>query len=319
MNKYVGHDNQILGVEEVRMVGGKGDGLRLLQVRNGKGLEFTVCADRCADIYRLSIGGVNCGFMSPCGWVAPAYYDKDGAFLNSFTAGFLTTCGLNNAGTDCEDNGEKLPQHGSINGIPAENIYHYIEENELHIKAQIRDAVLFGTKMLLEREYVVSLEKNELIINDKVTNIGDAPAPLMLLYHCNMGYPLLSEDTEVNIPSVKVVGTSPRAEADKANCLTMEKPQAGYKEQCFFHTLEGQAEVSVINKKLGKGLIMSYDTAELPRFCEWKMMGEYDYVLGIEPGTTHPMGRTRCREAGFLITLEPDQVKKQSIKFEFIG
>ena len=319
MNKYVGHHNQILGVEEMRLVGGKGDGLRLFQVRNGKGLEFTVNADRCADIHRLSIGGVNCGFFSPCGWVAPAYYDKDGAFLDSFTAGFMTTCGLNNAGTDCEDNGEKLPTHGSITGVPAENIYHYIEGNEIHIKALIRDAALFKAKMLLEREYVVSLDKNELVMNDKLTNVGDAPAPLMMLYHCNMGYPLLSEYTEVKIPSVKVVGTSPRAEADIARCLTMEKPQACYKEQCFFHTLEGQAEISVYNPKLGKGLIMKYDTAELPRFCEWKMMGEYDYALGIEPGTTHPMGRPRCREAGFLITLEPGQVKEQSLKFEFIG
>ena len=47
---YYGHEFQLFGVEEVRLQGGKGDGMRLLQVRNGKGLEFTVSADRCADI-----------------------------------------------------------------------------------------------------------------------------------------------------------------------------------------------------------------------------------------------------------------------------
>lgn len=51
---YIGHPSQLCGVEEHRLVGGRGDGMRLLQVRNGKGLEFTVSADRCADISRLS-------------------------------------------------------------------------------------------------------------------------------------------------------------------------------------------------------------------------------------------------------------------------
>ena len=35
---YYGHESQLFGVEEYRLTGGKGDGMRLLQVRNGKGL-----------------------------------------------------------------------------------------------------------------------------------------------------------------------------------------------------------------------------------------------------------------------------------------
>ena len=63
MNKYLGHDSQAYGIEEHRLVGGKGDGLRLLQVRNGKGLDFTVSLDRCADISRLSYKGINMGYF----------------------------------------------------------------------------------------------------------------------------------------------------------------------------------------------------------------------------------------------------------------
>ena len=37
MREYIGHESQLFGVEEVRLVGGKGDGMRLLQVRNGSG------------------------------------------------------------------------------------------------------------------------------------------------------------------------------------------------------------------------------------------------------------------------------------------
>ena len=42
MNKYIGHDSQLFGVEEHRLIGGKGDGMRLYEINNGKGLELTV-------------------------------------------------------------------------------------------------------------------------------------------------------------------------------------------------------------------------------------------------------------------------------------
>ncbi len=50
---YIGHSSQLSGVEEHRLVGGKGDGMRLLLVNNGSGIQFTVSLDRCADISRL--------------------------------------------------------------------------------------------------------------------------------------------------------------------------------------------------------------------------------------------------------------------------
>ena len=50
MNKYAGHQNQIYGVEEMRLTGGKADGMRMLFVRKGKGLEFWISLDRCGDI-----------------------------------------------------------------------------------------------------------------------------------------------------------------------------------------------------------------------------------------------------------------------------
>ena len=34
MNPYIGHESQLYGVEEHRLVGGKGDGMRLYQINN---------------------------------------------------------------------------------------------------------------------------------------------------------------------------------------------------------------------------------------------------------------------------------------------
>ena len=104
----IGHEDQLSGVEEHRLIGGRGDGLRLFEVRNGLGLEVTVVPDRCTDLYRVALLGRNIGYLSPCGHVHPAYYDQEGGgFLKSFTAGFLTTCGLIAVGTPCEDDGER--------------------------------------------------------------------------------------------------------------------------------------------------------------------------------------------------------------------
>ncbi|MDP4133983.1 MAG: hypothetical protein Q8882_08225 [Bacillota bacterium] len=61
MNPYIGHPLQIRGAEEHVLSAGKGRGMRLLEVRNGKGLEFTISLDRCADISRLTFESVNMG------------------------------------------------------------------------------------------------------------------------------------------------------------------------------------------------------------------------------------------------------------------
>mgnify|MGYP002561958973 CR=1 FL=1 len=65
MNEYIGHTSQLFGVEEHRLVGGKGDGLRLLEVTNGGGLEAVISLDRNGDISRLHFKGVNLGYVSP--------------------------------------------------------------------------------------------------------------------------------------------------------------------------------------------------------------------------------------------------------------
>ena len=40
---------------------------------------------------------------------------------------------------------------------------------------------------------------SRLVVEDAVTNEGYETTPHMLLYHCNLGYPVLSEDSELLI------------------------------------------------------------------------------------------------------------------------
>lgn len=320
MNKYMGHINQTMGVEEMRLSGGKADGMRMLYVRNGKGLEFWVSADRCADISRLSFKGDNYSYFSPCGYVSPKYYDDKGeGFLKSFTAGFFTTCGLTAVGSCCVDDGEETALHGTISNTPCENIGHWTSEDGIHIKAIIRDARIFSHKLILEREYIVSLDKNEITLKDTVKNIGNTVSPLMLLYHCNMGYPLLDENAKITIPSTEVVRRSDGEKMELNECVKVEKPQNGYEEVCYYHTLSGDTEVSIYNPNIKKGLKMSYDADQMKYFTQWKMMGEYDYVMGLEPGNCTPDGRKVMREKGLLEFINPGEERTFKLKFTAFG
>lgn len=313
MDKYIGHPSQVYSIEEHRLVGGKGDGIRLLQANNGNGLMFTVSADRCGDLSRIYYKGYNLGFMGPCGYVAPAYYDNiETGFLSSFTAGFLTTCGLTAVGSPCDDNGERLPLHGSIGNTPAENISYYADEEKIYIKLVIRDAALFARKLLLVREYECPIGKNEITIKDTVTNEGYTDCPYMILYHFNMGYPLLCEDSVVEVASKGVVPRNDRAAEGLDKCLVMEKPQMNFEEQCYYYDMtEGKAKIT--NPRLGFGVSINYDINELPFFTEWKLMECGQYVLGLEPGNCNPDGRDVMRKNGTLKILAPKEKISQTI------
>lgn len=318
MNPYIGHEKQIYGVTEMRLCGGKAEGMRLLHVQNGKGLDFFISVDRCADISKLSLKGDNFGYFAPCGYVAPTYYQEPGnGFLKSFTAGFFTTCGLTAVGTPCVDDGEELPLHGTVSNIPAERVSYYTEGDTIHIYADIRDAALFSRKLLLSRHYEVSLTKNEIVLTDTIKNMGSEESPLEVLYHCNMGYPLLSENAVLSIPTEGVTARNDHAQEGIDHWQKVEKPQKGYEEMCFYHQLSGKAEVSLYNPDIKKGLVMSYDTKNLPYFTQWKMMGEVEYVLGLEPGNCLPDGRKAMRKQGKLEFLAPGAEKVHKITFTF--
>ncbi|MBR5296014.1 MAG: aldose 1-epimerase family protein [Clostridia bacterium] len=318
MNLYIGSENQLYGVEEHRLVGGRGDGMRLLEVRGGAGLSFTISLDRCADISRLSFDGVNFGFFTDCGYVAPQYFDPKGAgFLKSFTAGFLTTCGLSSVGEPCVDGGEEVGLHGTVSHIPAEHFSYEVNEEKIRITAVMRDVSALEKNLVFKREYLLEPFGDTLTITDRVENHGPSAQPYQILYHFNIGYPLLSEKAVLSIPALE---TKPRCDHAKTGLdrwSQVEKPQKGYQEMCFYHTMAKDARVALENPAIGLGLEMTYDAEKLPCFTQWKMMGERDYVMGLEPGNAYPDGRDVMRKEGRLVFLSPGEATEHSIKFRF--
>lgn len=315
MNPYIGHPGQCSGVEEHRLTGGKGDGMRLYEVRNGRGLEMVLSPDRNGDITRLLCNGWNLSYLSPCGYVAPAYYDStESNWLQSFTAGFLTTCGLQAVGSPCVDEGEKLPLHGSIANLPAEQSFWEEDDHSIRIHTLTRDETIFGRKLTLRRTVEISKAENTFSISDEIENTGDRREPLEILYHMNMGYPLLDEDSIVTIPSAEVLPRDGHAAEDIENWMHMEKPQAGYQERCYYHRFpESRGFAKIYQPKLGMGVEMTFDAKELDGFVEWKMMGVRDYVLGLECGNCYPDGRDVMRRCKMLKFLNPGEKKCYNI------
>ncbi len=316
---YIGHHSQISGVEEHRLIGGKGDGMRLFQVRNGNGLEFTVSADRCSDISRLTFQGANLNYFSPCGYVSPQYYDKsDFGFLKSFTCGFLTTCGFTTVGTPSIDEGELFPLHGNISHVPAEHIYYEQDDEKIVINAAVNDSTIFKYKMELKRKIICSTIHNKIVIEDTVKNADSSRTPFMILYHFNMGYPLLDENAELYIPSQKVISRDARAEEGIHEWNRMLSPQAGFAEQCYYHLYKSnEGRAMIFNKNIGKGLSISFNADMLNVLTEWKMMGERDYVLGLEPSNSKLEGRKALKDSGQLKYLEPGEEQVFRIEIDF--
>lgn len=320
IHKYIGHPSQVSGVEEHRLVGGKGDGMRLLEVRNGLGLHFTVSVDRGADISRLYFKGDNFAYISPSGYVAPAYYDDKGTgFLKSFTAGFLTTCGLTAVGAPNEDNGQELPLHGTVSNTPAEHVYYVEDEDNIVIHAAVNQMGLFSEKLMMFRKITCSKRDNKLQIEDRIENKGDQVTPLMILYHMNIGYPLLSEHAELFIPSSHITARNKHAEKDILTWDQMSEPQANFEEQCYYHKFERERGFAgIFNPVIHKGLVISFDARFLDYFTVWKMLGHKDYVLGLEPGNCHPDGRDVMRRDNTLKFIGPGETVTYQIEIEMI-
>lgn len=324
---YLGHPSQMYGVEQYRLVGGKGDGMRLFQVRNRTGLEFVVSADRCADISRLRCHGVNLSYFSPVGYVGPQYYDdKDTGFLKSFTAGFFTTCGLGSVGVANQDGEEMLPMHGTIGNCPADNIYYQVQDEKIVIQAEINQTQFFGHKLILKRKIACQLNENRLSIEDKVCNVGSQKEPVMLLYHMNMGYPLLSECAEVWIPSDSVIGRDDYAQEDIEHWNRIEAPAPGFREKCYYHSFfrdetnkrDSTGHAAIYNPDIDLGMHISFDTHELGYFTQWNMFGTHEYVMGLEPANCLQEGRERMRQTGKLTELEPGEEKSYQVHVQIL-
>jgi hypothetical protein len=163
----------------------------------------------------------------------------------------------------------------------------------------------------LRRTIWQSLAEPDIGLSDHITNISDKPAPLMLLYHLNLGFPLIQEGSQLYVNAEKVYPRDAAAKAGYDTWARYDAPTVGYPEQVFFHHLKtnihGFAQVLLVNEEGDFGLVLSWDTNNLPYFTQWKNTRQGIYVCGLEPGNCIPEGQNAARKNGRLVMLEPGE------------
>jgi len=320
LKPYVGSMSQLARGRTSILEDGKGRGMRITDVDNGTGLRFCVLPDRGMDIGDASFQGHPVAYLSSVGLIHPAYFEPDGfRWLRVFHAGLLTGCGLRNVGLPEAEKGlcvdGPLGLHGRLSNTPAESLSVAQEwvngQYQIRVSGLLREARFFGENLELKRTISTAMGDNTITICDAISNCGVRPSPLMMLYHINAGFPLLDETA---VLEAKVKRTFPRAkEAEKgvAAWAKCQPPTAGYLEQCFYHDIQedacGMARMTLRNPTSGISLEVAYRKAELPFFTQWKMMGEQEYVMGLEPANCHPDGQSIERENGTLQNIKPGE------------
>jgi len=194
----------------------------------------------------------------------------------------------------------------------------------LEISGEIRQAALFFENLVLRRRLTTQLGSNRLHIEDVVVNEGFEPTPHMLLYHFNLGFPLVCEQTQLHLQAESTQPRDADADVGLADWTRFQPPSPGYREQVFIHrprvSQDGTTTVELKNPQMGIGVRWKYDTASLPYLMEWKMMGEGAYVVGIEPANCDGLGgRASTRERGRLFVIKPGESRHYSIGLEIIS
>ena len=325
--RRVGDMRQVAGVRLAELADGPERGVRVADVYTGSGFAFTVLLDRGMDIGAATYNGRALAWQAQPGTPAPTFYEPQGlGWLRTFHGGLVATCGLTQVGAPCEDQGESLGLHGRVGHIPARHVYADAswegDRYVIRVQGKMRETRVFGEDLLLTRRISAWLGESRLRIEDTVENIGHLPAPHMMLYHCNFGWPLIDEGAELIAPSLHVRPRDAVAEPGLGRHARFEAPQPGYAEQVFFHEMradeDGYVTVVLANRALdggrGFGAYVRYRQAELPRFVEWKQMGAGTYVVGLEPANCLVMGRASERARGTLVTLAPGERREYRLE-----
>ncbi|MEO6907981.1 MAG: aldose 1-epimerase family protein [Abditibacteriaceae bacterium] len=312
-----GDMKQIAGCTRYRLQDGPERDVEIIDVRTGSGFRFQVCPSRGMDIPFAEHNGRPLCWQSSTGVIHPAYYEKEKlGWLRGFAGGLLTTCGLSSFGVPNEEEGESYGLHDRISYIPANEVnvsQQWTDKStfEISISGHLRQTRVFGPNLVLHRRISTAAGSNFLTVDDTLTNEGFVPEPAVILYHCNFGFPVVSEHSRIDAPSKKQTPVDDFAAQSVDSWNRMEEPQAGLPERCYAHQMQahenGMVRASIVNEKLDFGAYVEYRAKELPYFMQWKTMACGTYVTGLEPSNAPLKSRDVLRELGELPCLEPGE------------
>ena len=323
----VGNIQQVAHIRTSRMSEGRSNNMRMATVKNDD-LSYQIMLDKCLDISQLEYKGININFLSKPGLNGRNSFDTNGAeALRSIMGGMFFTCGFENICAPYVKGDTQYPMHGRMRTTPAENVCtdcYWVDDEtyQMSVSGEMVEAQLFGEHLSLRRKITTSLGVPKINICDEIINQTCRVEPIMLLYHCNFGYPFLSDKCELIIPAIKTVGREDYSQSNIKNWDKVSSPKDGVEEEVFIHSLKadenGMTFVGIFNQELGFGVRINFNIIDLPYFMEWKSMASNDYVIGFEPSNSSVYGRALHEVEGNIPFIAPYEKKIISWSFEII-
>jgi hypothetical protein len=303
------------------------DGVDLIEVTVGD-FSVSICPTRGMGIWQGRLGQARLGWDSPVrGPVHPSLVQRDELGGIGWLAGFdewIVRCGLNNNGAPATDRlldntgaeqSMSLPLHGRIANIPA----HYVDvrlrggdEPRLEIMGIVDEAMLFFPQLRLQTRIDIPLRGSRFTINDRVINLRSQPAEFELLYHTNLGPPLLEEGSRFLAPIERLAAINAHSLKGMTHWNTYPGPIPGVIEECFVMKLlpapgSRQTLALIENKPKDHACLLRFSLDQLPWFTLWRNPAALSdgYVTGLEPGTDLPNAKPFERQQGRVVTLAP--------------
>ena len=298
MNPKVSSFKQIATLRRYTVSDGSEKGLDVIDCDNGK-LRFLLNVTKALDIMQLYHEGQNMSFISKNG-----FSPREHEFLNRFEGGMLYTCGL-----DAVGGREGYTTHGSHHNIRAEITTTTCDENGVCVEGIIRHTAIFGENLVMKRRIFSAIGEGSLTVEDTLINEGFTSAEYALLYHINIGYPMLDEGGEIKGNIKSITPRTPYAKECIDEALKITAPAVAREEMCYYLDVADGC-IALENSRINKTFKVTYSKESLPEFLEWKAETSGDFALGLEPATT------RLDENLSFKTLKSGEKKSFKIKIE---
>ena len=300
--------------------GGVSDGVEVIEVDTG-GVRALILPTRGMGIWQIEKNGTTFAWESPvCGPVNPSQvpvFDPNGiGWLEGFDE-FVVRCGLESNGAPEHDlNGQLIyPLHGRIANLPAQSLSIEYDEasGRLDVIGEVLESRLFIKRLRLRSRIRFHAGQSEITLLDDVANELAKPAKMQLLYHINIGSPVLEAGAVLDAPVKELAPKDDLSatEIDKWN--QFDGPEPGYGERVYFaelHADESSCTTALLrSQNSDQGIAVSFNINQLPKFILWKNTAALSdgYVVGLEPATNFPNPRSHEENQGRVIELQPQE------------
>lgn len=309
--------------------GGKAMGMELLTIDTGT-MKTVLLPDRGMGIWKCWSNDTEFGWQSPVdGPVHPSLVpvlDSSGiGWLEGFDE-LLVRCGLHSNGApEFSSNGAvKHPLHGRIANLPASQIEIAVDAREgvLDVIATVTEARFLVYSLQLQTRMRFRAGSSVIEITDTVTNPGSIPTTMQLLYHINIGQPVVEAGARVHATPKTICPRDATAAKAVENWDRCEGPESGFAEQVYFMQASADAshwsESVIASANQTSGLSVQFCTRTLPFLNLWKNTAavEDGYVIGLEPATGFPNVKSFEEKNKRVITLAGGESRVFRLKME---